>query len=57
MILSNKAGNFSAKLNTSFQRPFIIIKKILPTISKLKNEDDKSLGKWNTNDSKKYIQN
>ena len=50
--ISNKADNKARKLFNKYEGPYIIKKKISPTIYKLKNIKGKSVGEYNINDLK-----
>ena len=55
--ISNKADNKARKLFNKYEGPYIIKKKISPTIYELKKIKGKSVGEYNINDLKLEITN
>ena len=50
--LSNKADSKAGKLHDKYEGPYIINRKISPTVYELKNLKGKSVGDWNIIDFK-----
>ena len=48
--LSNEADSKAGKLFHKYEGPYMIKKKMSPTIYELKNFKRKSVGEWNVND-------
>ena len=55
--ISNKADNKAGKLFNKYEGPYIIKKKISPTVYELKKIKGKSVGEYNMNDLKLKITN
>ena len=55
--ISNKADNKAGKLFNKYEGPYIVKRKISPTIYELQNLKGKSVGKYNINDLELEITN
>jgi hypothetical protein len=53
---SDAPTNFSAKLAPKFSGPYVIRKKISPTVYQLSDGTDKDIGRWHVVDLKEYVE-